>query len=437
MDQRRDMISKTKRLLRRSLIGVVLMAGCGIAEAQTVVIHAGTLIATPGSPARTNQSIVVENGRITSIVDGFVAGDQIIDLSKSYVLPGLIDMHTHVVGMEKIDETAPSQWVTNLSLQRQSITVLKAIPVVRQILLRGFTTIRNVGDPASVTYDLRDAIASGKVEGPRMLVSEPQFTLPGGALSNDVFHLTHDAAALVGNRGACTGVEDCRRAVREEVQRGADVIKLRLADTAALDPRIQTIESQDEVNAIVETAHQLGRTVAVHTSGVDRETMLAVNAGADTIEHGPQSDAVLLAMKRKGLSFTPTLDTYRYFAPILKRLGITRDYYGEARASVGDAKRIGVRILYGTDLMPLYADRQSREFSALVDAGLTPSEALMAATVNAAAALHMEKEIGSIAPGKAADIIAVDQDPTRDIQAMEKVSFVMKAGKVVTPKSGD
>jgi imidazolonepropionase-like amidohydrolase len=275
------------------------------------------------------------------------------------------------------------------------------------------------------------------VEGPRMLVSEPQFTLPGGALSNDVFHLTHDAAALVGNRGACTGVEDCRRAVREEVQRGADVIKLRLADTAALDPRIQTIESQDEVNAIVETAHQLGRTVAVHTSGVDRETMLAVNAGADTIEHGPQSDAVLLAMKRKGLSFTPTLDTYRYFAPILKRLGITRDYYGEARASVGDAKRIGVRILYGTDLMPLYADRQSREFSALVDAGLTPSEALMAATVNAAAALHMEKEIGSIAPGKAADIIAVDQDPTRDIQAMEKVSFVMKAGKVVTPKSGD
>jgi imidazolonepropionase-like amidohydrolase len=426
-----------KALFYRGLIGAVLLASCGVAEANTVVLHAGTLIATPGLPAKTNQSVVIENGRITSIVDGFIPGDEVIDLSKSYVLPGLIDMHTHVTGMEKIDETAPSQWVTNLILQRQSITALKAIPIVRQILLRGFTTIRNLGDPASVTYDLRDAIASGKIDGPRMLVSEPQFTLPGGTLSNDVFHLTHDAAALVSNRGACNSAVDCRRAVREEVQRGADVIKLRLADTAALDPRVQTVETPDEINAIVETAHQLGRTVAVHTSGVDRETMMAVNAGADTIEHGPQSDAVLMAMKRKGLSFTPTLDTYRYFAPILKRLGVTRDYYGEARTSVANAKRIGVRIVYGTDLMPLYADRESLEFSALVDAGLTPTEALMAATVNAAAALHMENDIGSIAPGKAADIIAVDQDPTLHMQAMEKVSFVMKVGKVVTPQLGN
>jgi imidazolonepropionase-like amidohydrolase len=398
------------------------------AQARTTVIYAGTLIAEPGKPAKRNQTVVVEANRITAIVDGFIPGDTVIDLSNSYVLPGLIDMHTHVTGMVAGDETALVGWATERALERPSISVLNAIPIVRQILRRGFTTIRNLGDPASVTYDLRDAIASGKVEGPRMLVSEPQFTTPGSAFNRHALRLKPETAPLTANRGECSGVGECRRAVREEVERGADVIKVRLSDLAAIDPSIRAVAFQDEIDAIIDTAHRLGRTVAVHTAGIDAESMMAIAAGADTIEHGPQSDSVLAAMKKKGISFTPTLYAYGYFAPVLKKFGVTRDYYGEARASVGRAKRLGVPIVFGTDLMPLYVDKESAEFGELVDAGLTPTEALMAATVNAATALHMEKEIGSIAAGKAADIIAVDKDPLVDIRAMEHVSFVMKAG---------
>jgi imidazolonepropionase-like amidohydrolase len=266
-----------------------------------------------------------------------------------------------------------------------------------------------------------------------MLVSEPQFTTPGGALNSDVFKLKNEAAAMLVNRGACFGVEDCRRAVREEIQRGADVIKLRLSDLAALDSRINSVEYQEEITAIIDAAHRLGRTVAVHTAGVEAETMMALAAGADTFEHGPHSEVVLAEMKRRGVSFSPTLDVYGYFSPTLKKLGVTRDFYGEARSSVARAKQMGVRILYATDLMPLYADRQSLEFGELVEAGLTPGEALMAATVNAAAAVRMEAEIGSVAPGKIADIIAVDRDPLKNIRAMERVSFVMKEGREIGP----
>jgi imidazolonepropionase-like amidohydrolase len=405
-----------------------LAMATAVSQAQTTVIHAGTLIAEPGQPAKRNQTIVVEGRTIKAIVDGFIPGDKVIDLSRSYVLPGLIDMHTHVTGMETLDERAPARWATDRALERQSISALNAIPVLRQILRHGFTTIRNLGDPASVTYDLRDAIASGKIEGPRMLVSEPQFTTAGGGLRGQALRLRDQASRLAEGRGECSGVDDCRRAVREEVERGADVIKLRLSDLAAADPHIHAVEFQDEIDAIVDTAHRMGRTVAVHTAGVDAESMMAVAAGADTLEHGPQSELVLAAMKKKNISFTPTLFVYGYFAPVLKKMGIARDFYGEARTSVGRAKRLGIRILYGTDLMPLYLDKESAEFGELVSAGLTPTEALMAATVNAASVLQLENEIGSIAPGKTADLVAVDQDPLADIRAMEQVSFVMKAG---------
>jgi imidazolonepropionase-like amidohydrolase len=412
-----------------ALAALGLATTSGAAIAATTVIHAGTLIARPGTPPTRNQSIVIEGGVIKAVIDGFVPGDTVIDLSKSIVLPGLIDVHTHVTGMTEMSDTEPARWATDRALQRQSIAVLDAIPIVRRILQRGFTTIRNLGDPASVTYDLRNAIAAGKVEGPRMLVSEPQFATPASGYS---LRFRADIESRLNIRGTCSGVEDCRRAVREEVDRGADVIKVRLSDLTFGDPRVKRVEHPEELNALIETAHELGRTVAVHTAMEENATLMAVNAGADTLEHGPQTERVLREIKRHDASFTPTLFIYALAAEMYKKMGFTRDFHAEDQASVRTAKRLGVRILYGTDLAPLYADQEAKEFKELVDAGLTPTEALMAATINPAIALHMEDKIGSIAPGKAADIIAVDRDPLIDITAMEHVGFVMKGGLPVT-----
>lgn len=173
-----SVFSKMKGLRKLQLILLSISSLASSVHAGTVVIHAGTLIAQPGSAPARNQSIIVEDGKIKSVVAGFVPGDKVIDLSRSYVLPGLIDVHTHVTGMSELNEAAPARWTYDRRLERQSIAALDAIPILRDILRRGFTTIRNLGDPASVTYDLRDAIAAGKIEGPRMLVSEPQFGTP-------------------------------------------------------------------------------------------------------------------------------------------------------------------------------------------------------------------------------------------------------------------
>lgn len=398
---------------------------------ERTVVHAGVLIAEPGKPALVNQSIIIEDGTIVAVTDGFVGGDDAIDLSDRTVLPGLIDMHTHVTGFEELDLDHPAGWIMHRALARQSRNALDAVPVLNAILERGFTTIRNLGDPAGVTYDLRDAIAAGKIVGPRMVVSEPQITVGGGDLRASQFGVRAAVEPFLANRGECSGAEDCSRIVREEIARGADVIKFRLSDLTFVDPKIKTFETPAEVTAIIETAHRLGRKVAVHTAFVDRETLLAISAGADTIEHAPVSRAVLAAMKRNGTVFVPTLSASAFFAPILAQLGIERDFHGEALDSVRQAHQDGIMLAYGTDLLPLTANRQADEFKEFVKAGLSPEEALMTATVNAAAALGLGKTIGRIAPGMAADMIAVEGNPIEDVGVLQNVSFVMKNGAII------
>jgi len=399
------------------------------------VIHAGVLIAEPGQPVRRRQSIIVEGGVIRAIEDGYVQAERVIDLSDAYVLPGLIDLHVHVTGPDRLDANDPTGWVIRRKVDSASRTALAALPMLKAILDNGFTTIRNMGDPASVTYDLRDAIARGHIAGPRMLVSETQFTTAGGDLNAGSFGLRREAEPLMENRGYCTDPDDCRRAVREEVLRGADVIKFRLGDIVALDPQMAPLERREELLAVVETAHGLKRKVAAHTGGNDAATLQAVEAGVDTVDHGPVGDEVLAAMKRRGTTFVPTLTVYEIARPLFEQLGITRDFLGEARASVRRAHRAGVPIAFGTDLMPGEVAGQAREFGQLVGAGLTPTEALRAATVVAAAALGREAQAGSIAPGKWADIVAVAKDPTQDIEAMREVIFVMKDGRVAKQPS--
>jgi imidazolonepropionase-like amidohydrolase len=220
------------------------------------------------------------------------------------------------------------------------------------------------------------------------------------------------------------------RAVREEIHRGAGVIKLRLAAQPALDPKSGPMETQEELDAIVSTAHRLDRRVAAHSAGDPAANEMAIDAGVDTIEHGPLSDANIADMVKHHTAYTCTLLAAKTAEKVTAALGVLPGYYDKVVVSVGKAHRAGVPILFGSDLPVMKIDKTPEEFLLMQQAGLTPVEALQTATVNAAAALGMSDTLGSIAPGKAADIIALAHDPRADLREMSKVAFVMKGGKV-------
>jgi imidazolonepropionase-like amidohydrolase len=396
--------------------------GLGAAsQAATLVIHAGHLIAEPGKPSATDVSIVITDGKIVAVKSGSVAGDQVIELKDSWVMPGMMDMHTHISGVERLDQPAGPQ-IALLYLSRPAETVLNTLPRAKAMLMDGFTTIRNVGDPSFTTYSLRDAITNGIVPGPRMLVAEAQISVAGGDYDASSWGLRTDMEKYLQNRGNCSGTVECIKVVRDEVHRGADLIKFRQAGLPAEDPRVKMVESPEEIKAIIDTAHQLGRRVAVHTNGSPEFLRLAVEAGADTIEHGPLDDTSIALMKKRGTSFTPTLLAAKMI-----------EYrFDEAMSGAGKAYRAGVPIIFGTDLGIMTTDRSHEEFALLAAAGLPPAQVLRTATTNAAAALG-RPDLGVIGAGKLADIIAFKFDPEAHLDqvgAPGQVSFVMKEGVV-------
>ncbi len=396
------------------------------APAKTTVIHAGHLIAEPGRPVTPNQSIVIQNGKITAIKDGFVPGDTVIDLKDSWVMPGLIDMHTHVTGV--LDLAQPIEPVfIHAYTGRPAQIVLDMLPRARTLLLNGFTTIRNLGDPSSTVYDLRDAINKGYVPGPRIFACEPQIAVAGGDYDASKWGIRRDLEQFVTNRGNCSGVTECTKVVREEVNRGADVIKFRQSYAPALDPKIEMLESEDEIKAIIGTAHKLDRKVAVHVVGTPAFLHMVIMDGADTIEHGPLDDDSIALMKQHGTAYTPTLLAGK----------LIEFRYAEGVASVGRAYRAGVPIVFGTDLGIFGPEHSHEEFALLAAAGVPPDQVLRAATLNAAIALGRGDSLGSLAPGKLADIIAMKVDPLTHIDQLGetgKISFVMKEGQIFSGK---
>ncbi len=393
---------------------------------KTTVIHAGHLIAEPGKPATTNQSILIQDGKITAIKDGFAPGDAVIDLKDSWVMPGLIDMHTHITGV--LDLTQPIEPLfIHAYMGRPAQIVLDMLPRVRTLLLNGFTTIRNLGDPSSTVYDLRDAINKGYAPGPRIFACEPQIAVDGGDYDASKWGLRRDLEQYVTSRGMCSGAVECTKVVHTEINRGADVIKLRQSYAPAFDPKVEMIESEDEIRAIINTAHKLDRRVAVHVVGTPAFLHMVINDGADTIEHGPLDDESIALMKRRGTAYTPTV-----------LAGKLIDYrFAEGVAGVGKAFRAGVPIIFGTDIGIFGPERSHEEFVLLVAAGIPPDQVLRAATLNAAIALGRGDSLGSIAPGKLADIFAMKVDPITHIDQLGetgKVSFVMKEGQVFTGK---
>jgi imidazolonepropionase-like amidohydrolase len=412
------------------IVGAVMSSATLAADSgggKSTVIHVGHLIAEPGKPVLERQSIVIGDGKIVAIRAGFVAGDTVIDLRDSWVMPGLIDMHSHITTVFDFKAPVAPQMVMAY-MSRPAERVLSMLPTVKALLMGGFTTIRSLGDPSGSLYDLRDAINKGIVPGPRILGIEPQIGVAGGDYDAANFRVRLDLEQYVSNRGTCSGVVDCTRVVREEVRRGADVIKLRQSALPFMDPKIPMVESEAEIKAIIDTAHQLNRTVAAHVVGTPDYLHMVIAAGADTIEHGPLDDASIALMKQHATAYTPTL----LAAKVMDEAESTH-YFTASAESAGRAHRAGIAIVFGSDLGMFGPERVHEEFPLLVAAGLAPEQVLRAATINAAKALGRSDSLGTIEAGKIADLIALKSNPYTHVDQVgdaNSVSFVMKDGQV-------
>lgn len=409
------------------------------AAGPVTIIHAGTLLDRPGQAPRQRASIIVRGGRIEAVQDGFVpvpAGGRLIDLSDRFVLPGLIDSHVHLESDRAGVEGQLAGFTDSAPLR-----AYEAAWNARKTLDAGFTTVRNLGSSDGVTLALRDAVNRGWAIGPRIVDA-------GTALSTTSGHMDgtlgiredfHDVLRAEGS--TCDGADDCRRAVRRQIARGVDVIKI--ATTGGVNSRIglglgaQMFE--DEARAIVETAHLYGKKVAVHAHGADGIN-LALRVGADSIEHGTLLDDESIRLFRQSRAYyVPTLSTvngYRerlaanpnaYQGEVLEKIRWRISITGQ---SLRRAVPAGVRIAFGTDAGVSMHGRNADEFLLMVEHGMTPMAAIVAATVNAADLLGVTADAGTIEPGKSADIVAVRGNPLADVGALRQMSFVMTRGRV-------
>jgi imidazolonepropionase-like amidohydrolase len=429
--------------MKHLLALLVLVVGTAFAQTpgdSLVVVHAGRLLDRPGQTPRGASTVVIRNGRIEAIRDGFAPADgfpgaTVVDLRERYVLPGLIDCHVHLetdrAGQEGLVESMTSS---------DAHLAYQALANARKTLDAGFTTVRNLGDERGVTLALRDAVASGSVAGPRILDAGTGVSATSGH-GDRTLSLAPHIAEHVSETNLCDGPESCRRAVRAQVRRGVDVIKI--MTTGGVNSRIGAgLGKQmfdDEAQALIETAHLYGKKVAVHAHGADGIN-LALKHGADSIEHGTLIDdeSVKLFLK-SGAYYVPTLSTVNGY---LERLAKDPNAYPPAvrekiewRIQItGKALALayprGVKIAFGTDAGVSKHGRNADEFELMVKHGMPPAAAIKAATLNAADLLGIAAEAGSIEPGKRADLIAVSGDPLSDVTVLKRVSFVMKDGVV-------
>jgi imidazolonepropionase-like amidohydrolase len=403
------------------------------------MVHAGTLLDRPGRPPRRNASILIRDGRIESVQDGFVGpppGARLIDLKDRFVLPGLIDSHVHLDSDRAGNEGFMAGFTDSVALRSH-----EAASNARKTLEAGFTTVRNLGSSDGITIGLRDAINRGWGVGPRIVDAGASISATTGHMDSalGVREEFHDALRAGGN--LCDGAEACRQAVRRQIALGADVIKI--ATTGGVNSRIglglgaQMFE--DEARALIETAHLYGKKVAVHAHGADGMN-LALRLGADSIEHGTLMDAESIRLFKQARAFyVPTLSTVNGY---LERIRDNPDAYPpEVRGkidwriqvtglSLRRAHAAGVRIAFGTDAGVSKHGRNADEFALMVQHGMKPMEAIAAATVNAADLLGLADQIGSIEVGKSADLIAVAGDPLGDVAVLGNVGFVMARGRV-------
>ncbi|MCA1748202.1 MAG: amidohydrolase family protein [Parasphingopyxis sp.] len=397
-------------------------------------IHAGRVITEPGQPVLGASTIVVRGGRIEAIEDGHQSrpGAEYLDWSELTVMPGLIDLHTHISGDPggdyRDEAVEPAEWGVVMGVKNMQISARA-----------GFTTLRVPGIGMEAGNALRRATEQGIVAGPRILTSGPGLSIIGG--HGDVSGFREDVNAVLAAGNTCTGPEECAARVREWSRAGADFIKI-TATGGVLSQQARGLDqhfTDAEMRSIADTAHSLGIHVAAHAHG-PRGIEAAARAGIDSIEHGTFADeASLAAMRENGTVLVPTLMAY---TGIRERLGTgvytpqVEDKVRQTLSQVGQAARrahaMGIPVLFGTDAGVFEHGRNAEELYMYVDlVGMTPAEALRSATIEAARFLDMEDEIGRLARGYSADLIALSGDPLTDVRALEDIEHVMVRGRTI------
>lgn len=404
------------------------------AEQPTTFVQVGRLLADPASGrVLRDKTLVIRGNQVVEIRDGFVGDGKVVDLRGAFVLPGLIDSHVHLTSQQN-----PNGRLENVTESNATQAMIGA-RYARRTLNAGFTTVADLGASNESIFALRDAVKRGDVPGPRIIAAGSAVSVHGG--HGDINGYREDIMHVLSPESVCSGVEDCMRAVRLQVRSGADIIKITatggvLSNTAA---GLAQQFSEDELAAIVASAHRMGRQVTAHAHGVDGINAF-LKAGGDSIEHGTYlDDESMRLFKAHNAWLVPTLMAGDYVA----RMASGPDNFftpaQTAKALEAGPKMLdmarrahagGVRIAFGTDSGVSAHGDNAQEFALLVRAGLTPLEAIQAATVGAAEHLKISNEAGRLAPGMPADLIAVSGDPLNDVTELERVRFVMKGGQV-------
>lgn len=407
------------------------------ASAQQTYLHCGKIIDTRNGKVLTEMTVIVEGNSITQVVKGYInpgsSYTKIIDLKDKTVLPGLTDMHIHVEG-----ETNPNRYLERFTLNDADVA-LRATALLKRTLMAGFTTVRDMGG-SGVNTSLRDAINRGYIAGPRIFTAEKAIGTTGGH-ADPTNGVKKDLYPVPGPiEGVVNGVDDARQAVRQRYKNGADWIKI-TATGGVLSVAKNGQNPQftlEEIKAITETAKDYGMFVAAHAHG-DEGMQRAVIGGVKTIEHGTlMSETTMDLMVKYGTYLVPTIIAGKevgknaripgYFPEVIVPKALALE--SKMTETFAKAYKKGVKIAFGTDAGVFPHGINAQEFGYMVAAGMPAMEAIQSATITPALLLGVSEQSGSIEPGKWADIIAVDEDPTLNIKTLEKVVFVMKEGKI-------
>lgn len=413
-----------------SLFVTLLFCSHLMASSDVKVVRFGRLIDGKGK-VWTNTFVIVRGSKVEKVGGAETAtpeGAELIDLTRYTGMPGLIDVHTHMTFWW--ESTAGTRPFAQLEQQRPAFLVYMAQENARKTLETGVTTVRDLGASDYDDIVMRDLINRGAMVGPRMFVAGC-----GLSVTNDPFH----PGPVTPSCGTADGVPEVLRAVRQQVAAGADVIKMMGSTGTDQDVTGFQTFTYDEMKAAVDSAHKFGKRIAIHSYGPDGARD-AVRAGTDSLEHAIDiDDKTLEEMAKRGTYYVPTIDHNRYYVEFRNEYGWDEkvaarlnDFIQKNLETVRRAHKAGVRLAMGSDAIFSMFGQNTRELAWFVKAGLTPAQALETATTNAAALLGMQDQLGAVAPGYFADLVAVEGDPLTDINvAIQGVRWVMKDGRVV------